>query len=107
MVTGGGLHGSSDMWVSRVYYDRDALMGAWRKAVIALLRAALRAGQLSTKLTVDQMEEMLTQQEKRWWSIRIQNLNSLRVVRFEDAIAELSCLRPAPQQASSGRHYRS
>jgi len=50
MVTGVGLHGSSNIWVSRVYYERDALMEAWRKAVIALLRAALRAGQLRTKL---------------------------------------------------------
>src|SRR6266851_7518508 len=57
MVTGGGLHGPSDTWVSRVYYDRDALMEAWRKAVIELLRASLRAGQLRTKMTVDQMEE--------------------------------------------------
>ena len=64
MVTGGGLYGSSDTWVSRVYYDRDRLMEAWRRAVIALLRAALRAGQLRTEMTVDQMEELLTQQEK-------------------------------------------
>jgi hypothetical protein len=73
MVTGGGLHRSSDTWVSRVYYDRDPLMKSWRKAVIALLRTALRAGQLHTKMTVDQMEEMLIQQEKRWWSIKIQS----------------------------------
>jgi len=72
MVTGGGLHESSVIWVSRVFYDRDLLMKSWRKAVIALLRAALRAGQLRTELTADQMEEMLTQQEKRWWSIKIQ-----------------------------------
>jgi len=72
MVTGGGLHGSFDIWVSRAYYARDPLMKSWRKAVIALLRAALRAGQLHTKMTVEQMEEMLNQQEKRWWSIKIQ-----------------------------------
>ena len=42
MVTGGGLHGSSDIWVSRVYYDRDLLMKAWRKAVIALLRSGYK-----------------------------------------------------------------
>jgi hypothetical protein len=76
MVTGGGLFGSSDTWVSRVYYDRDPLMEAWRKAVIELLRAALRAGQLHTKMTIDQMEAMLTQQEKRWWSIKIQSFKS-------------------------------
>lgn len=73
MVTGGGLHGSSNIWVSRVYYDRDLLMKSWRKAVITLLRAALRAGQLHTKMTVDQMEEMLSQQEQCWWSIKIQS----------------------------------
>ena len=50
MVTGGGLHGSPNSWVPRVYYDQDRLMNAWRKAVIALLRAALRAGQLRTKM---------------------------------------------------------
>jgi hypothetical protein len=70
-VTGGGLSAFSDTWVSRVYYDRDALMKAWRKAVIELLRAALRAGQLHTKMTVDQLEQLLAQQEKRWWSIKI------------------------------------
>jgi len=59
MATAGGLHGSSCTWVSRVYYDRDALMEAWRKAVIALLRAALRAGQLRTELTASQMEDLV------------------------------------------------
>jgi hypothetical protein len=59
--------------VSRVEYNRGALMEAWRKAVIHLLRTALRAGQLRTKMTVDQMEELLTQQEKRWWSVNIQS----------------------------------
>jgi hypothetical protein len=73
MLTGGGLHGSSDTWVSRVYYDRDLLMKSWRKAVIALLRAALRAGLLRTELTADQMEDLLTHLEKCWWSIKIQS----------------------------------
>jgi hypothetical protein len=73
MVTGGGLDGSADIWVSRVYYDRDALMEAWRKAVVALLRVALRAGPLRTEMTVDQTEELLSEQEKRWWSVKIQS----------------------------------
>ena len=76
MVTGGGLCGSSDTWVSRVYYERDPLMGAWRRAVIALLRAALRAGQLCTNMPIAQVEEMLIQQENRWWSIKIQSFKS-------------------------------
>jgi hypothetical protein len=73
MVAGGGLHGSSDIWVARVYYDGDALTEAWRKAVIALLRAALRAGQLQTELTADQMGDLLTHLEKCWWNIKIQS----------------------------------
>ena len=42
--------------------------------MIALLRAALRAGQLQTKMAVNEIEELLTEQEKRWWSIKIQSL---------------------------------
>ena len=76
MVTGGGLYGSSDSWVSRVYYECDPLMEAWRRAVIALLRAALRANQLCTKMTVEQMDDLLTEQENRWWSIKIQSFKS-------------------------------
>ena len=73
MVSGGGLHVSSNTWISRVYYDRDLLMKSWQKAVIALLRAALRAGQLRTELTSDQMEDLLTHLERCWWSIKIQS----------------------------------
>ena len=76
MVTGGGLYGSSGTWVSRVYYERDPLMEAWRRAAIALLRAALQAGLLHAGMTVHQMEEMLTQQEGRWWSVKIQSFKS-------------------------------
>src|SRR5437899_5106499 len=76
MVTGGGLHGSSDTWITRVYFERDRLMESWRKAVVTLLRAALRAGQLRMTMAVDQMEAMFTEQEKRWWSIKIQSFKS-------------------------------
>jgi len=73
LVTGGGFHESSTSWVAQVYYDRDALMETWRRAVIALLRTALRAGQLRTGLTADQMEDLLTHLEKCWWNIKIQS----------------------------------
>ena len=63
MVTEEGLNKSPDIWASRVYYDRDRLMKAWRKAVIALLRAALRAGPLRTELTASQMDDLLTHLE--------------------------------------------
>jgi hypothetical protein len=76
MVTEGGLCGASDTWVARVYYDRNRLMDSWRRAVIALLRAALRAGQLQTAMTFEQMEALLTQQERRWWSVNIQTFKS-------------------------------
>jgi hypothetical protein len=73
MVTGGGLHWSSNTWVPRVYYDQDRLMKAWQKAVIALLRSALRASQLQTELTADQMGDLLNHLERCWWSIKIQS----------------------------------
>jgi hypothetical protein len=73
MVTGGGLHVSPGIWIPRVYYDHDRLMKAWRKAVIGLLRAALRAGQLRTELTAYQMGDLLTHLGKCWWNIKIQS----------------------------------
>ena len=72
MVTGGGLRGVYDIWVSGVYYDPDLLMKSWRKAVVALLRGALRAGQLCTELTVDLMEDLLTHFAKCWWSVKVE-----------------------------------
>jgi Putative transposase/Transposase zinc-binding domain len=74
MITGGGLSGNT--WVSSVYHDQDRLMKAWRRAVIELLRAALRAGQLHTNMAIDQVEVLLTHEEKRWWSIKIQSFKS-------------------------------
>jgi len=76
MVTAGGLYGLSDSWVRTVYYDRDELLENWRKAVIKLLRAALRAGQLVSALPVDELEVLLSEQEARWWSINIRSFKS-------------------------------
>jgi hypothetical protein len=73
MVTGGGLNGSSGKWSPRVHFDQGRMMKGWQKAVIALLRAALHAGQLRTELTADQTGDLLTHLEKRWWSIKIQS----------------------------------
>ena len=72
MVTGGGLHGSSNTWIPRVYFNQDRLMKAWRKAVIALLHAAVRAGLLQRELTADQADDLLAHLEKCWWSIKTQ-----------------------------------
>jgi hypothetical protein len=73
MVTGGGLHDSYEVWVPDIVYDKDALMRSWRRAIIAILRAAAQAGQLVTRISGRQLEQLLDQQEKRWWSINIQS----------------------------------
>jgi Putative transposase/Transposase zinc-binding domain len=76
MVTAGGLYSLSDSWVPTVYYERDELLESWRKAIIKLLRTALRVGQLISALTVNEIETILNEQEKRWWSINIQSFKS-------------------------------
>jgi hypothetical protein len=75
MVTAGGLRDSLGVWVPGILYDRSALMRAWQRAVIGILRAAAQAGQLVTRIPGGQFEELLNQQEKRWWSINIQSLD--------------------------------
>ena len=75
MVTAGGLKG--DSWVPSVYHNQDRLKESWRRAVIALLRAALRSGTLQTCMTVEELELLLSSQENRWWSIKIQSFQSL------------------------------
>jgi len=40
--------------------------------VIALLRAALRAGRFQTELTASQMQDLLAHVERCWWSIKVQ-----------------------------------
>jgi hypothetical protein len=73
MVTAGGLHNSAEVWGSGILYDRNDLMRSWKSAVIAILRAAAEAGQLVTRIPSRQLEQLLSQQERRWWSINIQS----------------------------------
>ena len=73
MVTGGGLPNSSEVWVPGILYERDTLMRSWRRAVIAILRAAVRANHIVTRIPNRQLEELLSHQEGRWWSINIQS----------------------------------
>jgi len=74
MVTAGGLH-MSGLWTT-VSYEVDAITNYWRKGVIRLLRASLRNGLLCTDLSPEQTKIILTQQENRWWSVKIQSLGS-------------------------------
>jgi hypothetical protein len=76
MVSGGALSALSGRWTASVYYNRERLMEAWRRAVIKLLRTALHAGQLRTNIAPKEMGALLTKQEARWWSIKIQSFNS-------------------------------
>lgn len=73
MVTAGGLQDSSEVWVANILHDGDALMRSWRRAVIAILRAAAQAGELVTRIPSRQLEQLLRQQETRWWSVNIQS----------------------------------
>jgi hypothetical protein len=76
MTTAGGWQISSGSWVQSVFFRRDILMHLWRSAVLGLLRTILREELLRTTMTVDEMEVMLTEQE-RWWSVKIQSLDSV------------------------------
>ena len=76
MAPAGGWRISSGSWVPKVYYHRDILMHLWRRAVLDLLRTALRAGRLKTTMSADEMEALLIEQE-RWWSVKIQSLESV------------------------------
>jgi Putative transposase/Transposase zinc-binding domain len=76
IVTAGGLQ--RDSWVASLFYGGKRLMELWRKGIIRLLRMALEAGQLQTSLTPDQMRTLLTEQENRWWSVKIKSLNSIK-----------------------------
>ena len=75
MVTAGGLE-TSGTWRPSVYYDVDALTRYWRKGVIRLLRASVRAGRLVTQLPAEHVEQTLLRQENRWWSVKLQSLGS-------------------------------
>jgi Putative transposase/Transposase zinc-binding domain len=76
IVTAGGLRGES--WVENIYYGRNQLMEIWRKGVIRLLRAASEAGRLQTDLAKYEVKTLLVEQEKRWWSVKIQTLFSTK-----------------------------
>jgi hypothetical protein len=76
MVTAGGLYGESGTWVHTASYRREEFMASWRKAVIRLLRVALRAGQVASALTCEEIEAILNAQEKRWWSVKVQTFKS-------------------------------
>jgi len=73
MVTAGGLSEHSASWVPSINYDHNEVLRSWKLAVIGLLRKALQTNQLRSKRTKEELDELLTEQEKRFWRIRIQS----------------------------------
>ncbi|HEY1936893.1 MAG TPA: transposase [Candidatus Angelobacter sp.] len=76
MVTAGGWHASSGSWVGSVYHEQGLLTRLWRKAVLELLRTALRSGVPITDKAAHEMEALFDAQE-RWWSVKIKPVYSV------------------------------
>ena len=76
MVTAGGLSESSGLWVSQVNYLHSEILQCWKEAVIELLWTALESNQLQSDLPKQSLENLLTQQEKRFWRVKIQSFST-------------------------------
>jgi len=83
MVTAGGLSESSGLWVRLVDYLRSEIMQCWTGAVIELLRMALQSNQPQSDLAKQSPENLLAQQKKRFWRIKIQSFSTIeRFLRY-------------------------
>jgi hypothetical protein len=76
MVTAGGLSEISASWAPSIFYDHNEIMRSWKFAVIELLRKALQSNQLHSALTNEELKNLLTAQEKRFWKIKIQSFST-------------------------------
>jgi hypothetical protein len=75
LVSAGGLSDSGGGWTARLYFDHKKLMHMWRFAVISFLRAALKAGVLTSSLPPSSLKAMLAR-EYRWWSTHVDYFQS-------------------------------
>ena len=66
----------SDCRLVPTFFNRDRLMRRWRRAVIKLLREALKRGDLVSEMEEKKLEAMLTKQSERWWSIHVAHCKS-------------------------------
>jgi len=83
MVTAGGMSESSGLWVRLVDYLRSEIMQCWTGAVIELLRMALQSNQPQSDLAKQSPENLLAQQKKRFWRIKIQSFSTIeRFLRY-------------------------
>jgi hypothetical protein len=75
MVSALGLR-EADCRLVPTFFNRDRLMRRWRRAVIKLLREALKRGDLVSEMGEKELEAMLTTQSERWWSIHVAHCKS-------------------------------
>src|SRR5580704_9842364 len=75
MVSALGLR-EADCRLVPTFFNRDRLMRRWRRAVIELLREALKRGDLVSEMGEKELEAMLTTQSERWWSIHVAHCKS-------------------------------
>jgi hypothetical protein len=68
LVTAGDLLMVDSKGRSNIYFSDIVLTRSWRRLVIALLRAALQAGQLKSGMTWDEVEPLLQHEESRAWA---------------------------------------
>ena len=72
LVTGGGLNSADLSWQPRLFFRKQDLMRSWQCLVIALLRAALQAGVLSSVMNNEELERLFQREQKRSWIGHVQ-----------------------------------
>jgi hypothetical protein len=71
MISAGGLNPAEVRWVGSLKFDRKEIMSLWRSAVTSYLRKAYRRSLLREPTLPPQFDNIITQQECRWWNTHI------------------------------------
>src|SRR5207245_5706159 len=65
LVSAGGLRESESRWITRLTFNKDALMRMWRYAVITYLREALKKRVLKSDLDSEDLNRVLKSEYER------------------------------------------
>jgi len=78
LVSAGGLREPEATWMAALPFSKSKndLMHRWRWALIAYLRAALKAELITSPLGTTELKHIFTTQYERWWSIDINHFKS-------------------------------
>ena len=76
LVSEGGLREDGTEWQHHARLNPRAIMPMWRYAVIHYLRAALKAGILTSEASAVEMKQLLRSQYERWWNIDIKRFRT-------------------------------